>query len=87
MPRNTVGPQPDESWAQDYCYQPASPAGTWPAPPAAPPAAPPRAANPAGKTAADPPTQRRTAKSRVDKWIDVDQANQSSARTPPSRPR
>jgi hypothetical protein len=76
MPRNSVGPQPDQSWAQDYHYQPASPAGTWPAPPAAPPATPPRAAKPAGKTvgktAAAPSTQRRTAKSRVDEWMDVD---------------
>jgi DMSO/TMAO reductase YedYZ heme-binding membrane subunit len=68
MPWNTVGPQPDQSWAQDYYYQPASPAGTWPAPPAAPP----RAAKPAGKTAADHKTQRRTAKSRVDEWMEVD---------------
>ena len=66
MPRNTVGPQPDQSWAQDYYYQPASPAGTWPAPPAAPPAPTPRAAKQAGKTATDHQTQRRTAKSRVD---------------------
>jgi len=76
MPRNSVGPQPDQSWAQDYYYQPTSPADTWPAPPAAPPATPPRAAKPAGKTAgktaAAPPTQRRTAKSRVDEWMDVD---------------
>ena len=68
MPRNTVGPQPDQSWAQDYYYQPASPAGTWPAAPDAPP----RAAKPAGKTAADHQTQRRTAKSRVDEWMEVD---------------
>ena len=72
MPRNTVRPQPDQSWAQDYYYQPASPAGTWPAPPAGPPAAPPREAKPARKTAADHQTQRRTAKSRVDEWMEVD---------------
>ena len=68
MPRNTVGPQPEQAWAQDYYYQPASPAGTWPAPPAAPP----RPAKPAGKTAADHQTERRTAKNRVDEWMDVD---------------
>jgi DMSO/TMAO reductase YedYZ heme-binding membrane subunit len=78
MPRNTVGPQPGQSWAQDYYFQPSSPAGTWPAPPAAPaapppaaPAAPPRSAKQAGKTA-DHQTQRRTAKSRVDEWMEVD---------------
>jgi DMSO/TMAO reductase YedYZ heme-binding membrane subunit len=68
MPRNTVGPQPDQSWARDYYYQPASPAATWPAPPAAPP----RAAKQAAKTPADHQTQRRTAKSRVDEWMEVD---------------
>ena len=61
MPRNTVGPQQDQSWAQDYYYQPAPPAGTVrPArrQPAPPPAAPPRAAKQAGKTAANHQTQR-----------------------------
>ena len=68
MPRNTVGPRADQSWAQDYHYQPASPAGTWPAPPAVAP----KAAKQAGKTAAGHQTQRRTAKSRVDEWMEVD---------------
>ena len=31
MPRNIVGPQPDQSWAQDYYYQPAPAADPWPA--------------------------------------------------------
>jgi DMSO/TMAO reductase YedYZ heme-binding membrane subunit len=72
VPRNTAGPQPQQAWAQDYYYQPASPAGTWPAPSPAPPAAPPRPAKPAGKTTADHQTERRTAKNRVDEWMDVD---------------
>ena len=49
-------------------YQPASPVGTSPAAPDAPP----RAAKQAGKTAPDRQTQRRTAKSRVDEWMEVD---------------
>ena len=78
MARNTVGPRAQQPWAEDYYYQPASPASAWPAAPgpapaaAAAPAAPPRAAKTGGQTAADHQTQRRTAKSRVDEWMEVD---------------
>jgi DMSO/TMAO reductase YedYZ heme-binding membrane subunit len=62
MARNTAGLRADQALTPNY-YQPAPPADT---------RQPTRPAGPAGKPAAGHPLQRRTAKSRVDEWMEVD---------------
>ena len=68
MARNTAGLRSDQTFAPPG-YQPAPPPRAVPPQPAPPQPAPPRAAK---KPAADHTLQRRSPKSRVDEWMEVD---------------